>query len=202
MLEFKLAIQWIMSHQITSFERSEIMRLSYRGVMPTIDETAFIAPNATIIGDVEIGAETGIWFGCVIRGDVHEIRIGSRTNIQDLTMVHVAKGKFGTYIGDDVTIGHSAIIHACTLEDRSFVGMGATVMDGCVIEQGGMLGANALLSPGKRIPAGELWAGVPARKVRDLTQEEIEFFKVSADRYADLAQEYVKSIPEDLAKDK
>jgi carbonic anhydrase/acetyltransferase-like protein (isoleucine patch superfamily) len=181
-------------------ERFHSMRLSYRGVMPTIDETAFIAPNATIIGDVEIGAETGIWFGCVIRGDVHEIRIGSRTNIQDLTMVHVAKGKFGTYIGDDVTIGHSAIIHACTLEDRSFVGMGATVMDGCVIEQGGMLGANALLSPGKRIPAGELWAGVPARKVRDLTQEEIEFFKVSADRYADLAQEYVKSIPEDLAK--
>eukprot|EP00003_Mantamonas_plastica_P012476 TRINITY_DN22388_c0_g1_i1.p1 TRINITY_DN22388_c0_g1~~TRINITY_DN22388_c0_g1_i1.p1 ORF type:complete len:185 (+),score=26.48 TRINITY_DN22388_c0_g1_i1:127-681(+) len=174
------------------------MRLSYRGVMPTIDETAFIAPNATIIGDVEIGAETGIWFGCVIRGDVHEIRIGSRTNIQDLTMVHVAKGKFGTYIGDDVTIGHAAIIHACTLEDRSFVGMGATVMDGCVIEQGGMLGANALLAPGKRIPAGELWAGVPARKVRDLTQEEIEFFKVSADRYADLAQEYCVSIPGDL----
>ncbi|WP_417844723.1 gamma carbonic anhydrase family protein [Thalassospira sp.] len=164
--------------------------LKYRDAVPQIADTAFIAPNATIIGDVEIGPETGIWFGCVIRGDVHEIRIGARTNIQDLTMVHVAKGKFGTYIGDDVTIGHSAVIHACTLEDRSFVGMGATVMDGCVIEQGAMLGAGALLSPGKRIPAGELWAGVPARKVRELTQEEIEFFKVSADRYAGLAEEY------------
>ena len=113
-------------------------------------------------------------------------------------MVHVAKGKFGTYIGDDVTIGHAAVIHACTLEDRSFVGMSATVMDGCVIEQGAMLGAGALLAPGKRIPAGELWAGVPARNVRDLTQEEIEFFKVSADRYADLAQEYRVTIPDDL----
>ncbi|OSQ42025.1 gamma carbonic anhydrase family protein [Thalassospira sp. MCCC 1A01428] len=164
--------------------------LKYRDAVPQIADTAFIAPNATLIGDVEIGPETGIWFGCVIRGDVHEIRIGARTNIQDLTMVHVAKGKFGTYIGDDVTIGHSAVIHACTLEDRSFVGMGATVMDGCVIEQGAMLGAGALLSPGKRIPAGELWAGVPARKVRELTQEEIEFFKVSADRYAGLAEEY------------
>lgn len=182
--------------------------LKYRDAVPQIDETAFIAPNATVIGDVEIGPETGIWFGCVIRGDVHEIRIGSRTNIQDLTMVHVAKGKFGTYIGDDVTIGHSAVIHACTLEDRSFVGMGATVMDGCVIEQGAMLGAGALLAPGKRIPAGELWAGIPARKVRDLAQEEIEFFKVSADRYADLATEYrtdiasgraIVSLPEENA---
>tara|TARA_R100001224_G_scaffold113081_1_gene97289 strand:- start:585 stop:1166 length:582 start_codon:yes stop_codon:yes gene_type:complete len=186
------------SKPIPQLKGRQTMILTYRGVRPTIDETAFIAPNATIIGDVEIGAETGIWFGCVIRGDVHEIRIGSRTNIQDLTMVHVAKGKFGTYIGDDVTIGHSAVIHACTLEDRSFVGMSATVMDGCVIEQGAMLGAGALLAPGKRIPAGELWAGVPARKVRDLTQEEIEFFKVSADRYADLGQEYRVTIPDDL----
>lgn len=186
------------SKLILQLKGRQTMILTYRGVRPTIDETAFIAPNATIIGDVEIGAETGIWFGCVIRGDVHEIRIGSRTNIQDLTMVHVAKGKFGTYIGDDVTIGHSAVIHACTLEDRSFVGMSATVMDGCVIEQGAMLGAGALLAPGKRIPAGELWAGVPARKVRDLTQEEIEFFKVSADRYADLGQEYRVTIPDDL----
>jgi carbonic anhydrase/acetyltransferase-like protein (isoleucine patch superfamily) len=186
------------SKPIPQLKGRQTMILTYRGVRPTIDETAFIAPNATIIGDVEIGAETGVWFGCVIRGDVHEIRIGSRTNIQDLTMVHVAKGKFGTYIGDDVTIGHSAVIHACTLEDRSFVGMSATVMDGCVIEQGAMLGAGALLAPGKRIPAGELWAGVPARKVRDLTQEEIEFFKVSADRYADLGQEYRVTIPDDL----
>ncbi|MFH1804651.1 MAG: gamma carbonic anhydrase family protein [Pseudomonadota bacterium] len=166
------------------------MLLPYRGVMPRLSPTAFIAPNATIIGDVEIGADSGIWFGCVIRGDVHEIRIGARTNIQDLTMVHVAKGKFGTYIGDDVTIGHAAVIHACSLGNLSFVGMSATVMDGCVIEDGAMLGAGALLAPGKRIPSGELWAGVPARKVRDLRPDEIEAFRVSADRYAELGAEY------------
>ena len=168
--------------------------LPYRGVLPTIDETAFIAPNATVIGDVAIGPESGIWFNCVVRGDVHVIRIGARTNIQDGTVIHVARDKFGTYIGDDITVGHNALIHACTLQDRCFVGMSATVMDGAVIESTGMLGAGALLSPGKRIGAGELWTGVPARKMRDLREEEIAFFKVSAGNYAELAREYLHEI--------
>ena len=164
--------------------------LPYRGTLPTIDPSCFIAPNATLIGDVHVGEGSNIWFGCVLRGDVHEIRIGKRTNIQDLTMVHVARGKFGTYIGDDITIGHSAVIHAATLEDGCFVGMGATVMDGAVIESKAMLGAGALLSPGKRIGSGELWAGVPARKIRDLREEEIAGFPASAENYVALAEQY------------
>ena len=163
------------------------MILTYRGVRPTIDETAFIAPNATIIGDVEIGAETGIWFGCVIRGDVHEIRIGSRTNIQDLTMVHVAKGKFGTYIGDDVTIGHSAVIHACTLQAGAFVGMSATVLDGAVVDGGAIVGAGALVGQEKHVAAGELWGGVPARKLRDIGTDGMPMLTATARHYADLA---------------
>ena len=164
--------------------------LPYQGTLPTIDPSCFIAPNATLIGDVHVGEGSNIWFGCVLRGDVHEIRVGKRTNIQDLTMVHVARGKFGTYIGDDITIGHSAIIHAATLEDGCFVGMGATVMDGAVIESKAMLGAGALLSPGKRIGSGELWAGVPARKIRDLREEEIAGFPASAKNYVALAEQY------------
>ena len=165
--------------------------LPYKGVLPTIDPSCFIAPNATVIGDVHVGEGSNIWFGCVLRGDVHEIRIGKRTNIQDLTMVHVARNKFGTYIGDDITIGHSAIIHAATLEDGCFVGMGATVMDGAVIESKAMLGAGALLAPGKRIRSGELWTGVPAKKIRDLREEEIAYFPVSAKNYVALAKEFM-----------
>src|SRR5580693_6024893 len=134
--------------------------LAYRGVMPKIDPTAFIAPGAVIIGDVEIGPETSIWFGCVLRGDVNVIRIGARTNIQDGTVIHVAsglqparmgagsgipEGGYPTIIGDDVTVGHMALLHACTLADNSFVGMRATVMDGCVVESFAMLAAGALL---------------------------------------------------------
>ena len=149
--------------------------LPWKGILPTIDQTAFIAPNATVIGDTVIGPDTNIWFGVVIRGDVHEIRIGARTNIQDGTIVHVAEGKFGTYIGDDITIGHAAIIHACTLETGCFVGMGA---------------AGALVTPGKRVPAGELWAGNPAKKLRDITPQDLVGFQASADKYVDLGRTY------------
>ena len=119
--------------------------------------------TATVIGDVEIGAETNIWFGCLVRGDMNIIRIGKRVNIQDLTVVHVDSQKYGTFIGDDVTIGHSAVIHACTLQDRCFVGMQACVMDGAVVETGAMVAAGALVPPGKTVKAGQLWAGTPAR---------------------------------------
>jgi carbonic anhydrase/acetyltransferase-like protein (isoleucine patch superfamily) len=164
--------------------------LPWKGVLPTIDPTAFIAQNATIIGDTVIGAETNIWFGVVIRGDVHEIRIGARTNIQDGTIVHVAEGKFGTYIGDDVTIGHAAIIHACVLGSGSFVGMGACVLDGAVVESGAMVAAGALVTPGKRVPAGELWAGNPAKKLRDLAPADLAGFEASAAKYVGLGRAY------------
>lgn len=168
--------------------------LSYKGVRPTISAEAFVAPTAAVIGDVVIGAGTGVWFNCTIRGDVHEIRIGDNTNIQDGTVVHVTRGKFGCYIGSNITIGHGAIIHACTLEDGCFVGMGATVMDGAVVESGGMVAAGALVTPGKRVRKGELWAGSPAKFLRPLTRAELDFFPESAAHYADLAREYLKEL--------
>lgn len=162
----------------------------FRGVLPTIHETAFVAPGTQIIGDVTMGAGSSLWFNCVARGDVHVIRIGARSNIQDGSIVHVTGGRFGTFVGDDVLVGHLCIIHGCRLENESFVGMGSTVMDGCVIEQGAMLGAGSLLSPGKIIKAGQLWLGRPARYVRDLTQEELAGNRSAVAHYVSLAEEY------------
>ena len=162
----------------------------YRGILPTIHPSVFIAPTAAVIGDVHIGPETNIWYGTVVRGDVNHIRIGARTNLQDGTMVHVTGGGHATYIGDDITVGHHAILHACTLEDLCFIGMQACVMDGAVVESRAMVAAGALVTPGKRVPSGQLWAGNPARYKRDLTEEEIGYFPVSATKYAKLGQEY------------
>lgn len=164
--------------------------LPWKGVRPTIDPAAFVAPGATVIGDTHIGADSSIWFGCTVRGDVHEIRIGARSNVQDGTVIHVSKGKFGTYIGDDVLIGHGCVIHACTLKSGCFVGMGATVLDGVVVESGAMIAAGATVTPGKRVPRGELWAGAPARKFRDLTPEEMDGFIRQCAGYSELAADY------------
>ena len=165
--------------------------LPFNGVFPTIDPLAFIASTATIIGDTHIGAESGIWYGCVVRGDVNEIRIGKRTNIQDLTMIHCAERGQGTYIGDNVTVGHSAVLHACTIEDDAFIGIQACVMDDCLIEQGAMVAAGALVTPGKIIKAGEVWAGRPAKKLRDINQNDLEFFEINRQRYVRLANQYI-----------
>ncbi|MDX2225403.1 MAG: gamma carbonic anhydrase family protein [Rhodospirillaceae bacterium] len=165
--------------------------LPWKGVWPTIAADAFVAPNATIIGDVQIGAQASIWFNCVLRGDVNYIRVGARTNIQDGTIVHVATNDGPTLIGADVLIGHGAIIHGCTLHDGCFVGMAATVMDDAVVETGGMVAAGALVGPGKRVPAGQLWAGTPARFMRNLTPDEVAQMKVQTDRYVDVAQGYL-----------
>lgn len=183
--------------------------IPYRGVVPRIDPTAFIAPGAVIVGDVEIGAESSVWFGCVIRGDVNRIRIGARTNIQDGTVIHVASAEqparmgagaapppwqgYPTIIGDGVTVGHMALLHACTLQDRAFVGMKAAVMDGAAIESEGMLAAGALLTPGKTVRKGELWAGSPAKFWRNLSPEDIAQFDLRARQYAELASEYRSS---------
>lgn len=164
--------------------------LPYRGVMPTIHADAWIAPGAVVIGDVHIGAGTNVWFGCVIRGDVCPIRIGERTNIQDGTVIHVTRKTGPTTIGSGITVGHCALLHACTLEDDCFIGMRATVMDHAVVERGGMLAAGGLLTPGKRIPGGELWAGNPAKLFRPLKPEEREFIGISAEHYVQLADSY------------
>ena len=164
--------------------------LPYKGIIPQIHESTFIAPNAAVAGDVHIGAQSGIWFCVSIRGDVNEVRIGARTNIQDNSVVHCTWEGQGTYIGDDVTIGHSAVIHDCTIEDLSFIGMQACVMDGAVVGSKAMLAAGALLTPGKHVPSGQLWSGRPARYMRDLTCEEIEHLKWSAGHYVRLASDY------------
>ncbi len=165
----------------------------HHGVTPTIAADCFVASTAVVIGDVVIGKQSSVWFGCVLRGDVHAIRVGDRTNIQDGTVVHVTDGGLGCYIGSDITIGHGAILHACTLQDGSFVGMGATVMDGAVVETGAMVAAGALVTPGKVVKAGELWGGSPARMLRRLTAEELAGFPESAHHYAELAATYLEA---------
>ena len=160
------------------------------GVVPSIASDAWVAPTAAVIGDVVIGAGSSIWFHCVLRGDTNHIRVGARTNIQDGTIVHVNAGNYPCLIGDDVTIGHAAIVHACTLMNRAFVGMGATVLDGAVIEEGGMLGAGSVLTPGKRIGPNELWIGSPARLKRVMSAEERAGFDQTARHYAELATRY------------
>ena len=162
----------------------------YADHFPSSSPDAFIAPSADVIGDVTIGSQSGIWFGCVLRGDVASIRIGEKTNIQDGTVVHVTRGGHPSIIGNGVTVGHGCILHACCLEDLSFVGMGATIMDDAIVESGAMVAAGALVTPGKYVKAGEIWAGNPAKFFRALTQEETDFISVSRDNYVKHACEY------------
>jgi carbonic anhydrase/acetyltransferase-like protein (isoleucine patch superfamily) len=174
--------------------------LPYRGILPTIDNSAFIAHNAIISGDVKIGKNSGIWYGCVMRGDVTKIVIGDNTNIQDNSVLHGtrphhAQNKTGAegapvMIGNNVTIGHGAIVHACIIEDNAFIGMGSVIMDLARVEEYGMLAAGAVLTPGKVIKSGQIWAGNPAKYFRDMTQAEKDYIKISADNYAELAREY------------
>jgi len=174
--------------------------LTYRGITPKIDSSSFIASTAIISGDVAIGKNVGVWYGCVIRGDVEKIRIGDDTNIQDNTVIHVtranhAQNKTGdegapTIIGKGVTIGHSAIIHACIIEDYAFIGMGSILMDLAKVESYGMLAAGAVLTPGKIVKSGQIWAGNPAKYFRDLTEAEKNYIKTSAENYMELAREY------------
>ena len=164
--------------------------MSYKGIAPKIDPTAFIAPGAVVIGDVVIGAESSVWPGCVLRGDVHVIRVGARTNIQDGTIVHVTSGGQGTHIGSGVTVGHAVLLHDCTIEDNAFVGMKSCVMDKAVIKSHGMLATGALLTAGKTVATGQLWSGSPAKFWRDLKPEEIEEFHHRAEHYVNLAKSY------------
>lgn len=165
--------------------------LPYLGITPTIAQDCYIAHTAVVIGDVHIGAESSVWHHVAIRGDVNYIRIGERTNIQDGTIVHVSRTQGGqTIIGSDITIGHMALIHACELQDHSFVGMKAMVMDGAVIESRGMLAAGALLPPGKIIRSGELWMGSPAKLARKLTDDDFKRMADNAEEYRLLAKRY------------
>jgi carbonic anhydrase/acetyltransferase-like protein (isoleucine patch superfamily) len=158
---------------------------------PQLHESVFVAETATVIGDVVIGERSSIWFGAVVRGDVNHIRIGARTNVQDQTVIHVTGQTNPTQVGDDVTVGHRVTLHGCTIHDRCLIGIGATVMDGAEVGPDAMVGAGALVPPGMKVPPGTLALGAPARVKRELSREEIEFFKGSAERYAALAARYV-----------
>lgn len=157
---------------------------------PRVHSSVFVAAGAAVIGDVEIGARSSIWFNCVLRGDVQHISVGTGTNIQDGSIVHCSTNGRPTVIGDAVSIGHGAILHSCTIEDTGFVGFGARVLDGAVIRRGGMLAAGAVLTPGKVVGAGELWAGNPARLLRVMDNNEVNALGAIAERYAALALAY------------
>lgn len=170
---------------------------------PAVAKDAFVAPSASIIGDVQVGAGSSIWYGCVLRGDVNSISIGSGTNIQDHSLVHVAKSNLPgkvhpTVIGDNVTVGHSAILHGCTVEDEAFVGMKATLLDGVVVEKHAMVAAGALVRQDTRIPSGEVWGGNPAKFLRKLTDKEMAFFSESASTYSKLAEVHATKNAEPL----
>ncbi len=173
---------------------SDITLLAYEGVTPMVDPSAFLAPGVRVIGDVVIGAEASLWYNVVVRGDVHSIRIGARTNIQDGSVVHVSTGTHATVIGEDCLIGHLAMLHGCTLHDRAFVGLGAIVMDGCVIESDAMLAAGAMLTPGKTIPSGQMWAGRPAKYVRDLSADELARQRIGVAAYVENARKHRAAI--------
>ena len=170
----------------------------YRDILPTLGERAYVDEAARVIGDVVLGDDVSVWPFTVIRGDVNFVRIGARTNVQDGTVIHVSHdgphaklGGFATVIGEDVTIGHKAIIHACRIEDAVLLGMGATVLDGAVIQKHAFVGAGALVAPGKVVGSGEMWLGSPAKCVRTLSDAEIEALYYSAGHYVRLKDEYL-----------
>ncbi len=168
--------------------------LAYRGHVPRVADTAFVAPGAVLVGDVEVAPDASIWFGCILRADVQRVRIGARSNLQDGTIVHVSRAGHPTLVGSDVTVGHACVLHACTLHDRAFVGMRATVLDGACVEPDAMLAAGALLAPGKTVPSGELWGGQPARLMRALRPQELDAFKQRTAHYVELAREYREAL--------
>ncbi len=166
---------------------------SFRGHAPQLHPSCFVEDSAQVIGDVVLGEGASVWFNCVVRGDVNPIRIGARTNIQDLTMIHVQSHKFGTTIGEDVTVGHHVVLHGCTVGSRVLVGMGAILMDGVVVGDDCIIAAGALLTPGTQIPAGSLVLGSPAKVKRPLTAEERAHLVASAQNYVQYAQEHKAS---------
>jgi carbonic anhydrase/acetyltransferase-like protein (isoleucine patch superfamily) len=162
--------------------------------LPNLAADVFVAPGAVVIGDVVAGSGSSVWYNVVIRGDVQPIRIGARTNIQDLSMVHVTSGRFSTTIGDDVTVGHRAILHGCIVENGALIGMGAIVLDGAVIGAESIIGAGAVVTQGTRIPPRSLALGSPARVIRELRDDEVAGLYRSAAGYVDLSRRHGASL--------
>ena len=172
--------------------------LEFRGASPKLEQNAWIAEGATVIGDVKMGEDSSVWFGSVVRGDVHRIEIGKRSNIQDLSMVHVTHYTKSdksdgnpTIIGDDVTVGHRVMLHGCTIEDACLIGMSATILDGAVIGKESIVGAGSLVTKNKVFPPRSLIMGIPAKVIRELNEAEIEELYNSAKRYVAFKNEYL-----------
>lgn len=159
---------------------------------PSLAKSVFVAGNAEVMGDVKIGEDSSIWFQSIVRGDVNYIRIGERTNLQDFCMVHVATDGSPTIVGDDVTVGHRATLHACTVENLCLIGMGAILMDGSHIGEESIVAAGSLVPPNKKFPPRSLILGNPAKKIRDLNEKELAFLRASSKRYVDLARKYLE----------
>ena len=166
---------------------------AWKGIWPVIEPSAWIAENAVVVGDVMIGPESGIWYGAVVRGDVHRIRIGARTNVQDLSVLHVTRDRYSLTVGDDVTVGHRVILHGATLKNRILVGMGAIVMDGAHVGEDVIIGAGSLVTEGTVIPPGHLAFGSPCRVRRELTAEERSWILESARHYASYRLEHASA---------
>jgi carbonic anhydrase/acetyltransferase-like protein (isoleucine patch superfamily) len=180
--------------QISSLPAPKGLILPYKGITPRVADGVFLAPNSVVVGDVEIGERSSLWYNVVVRADVGLIKIGKGTNLQDGTVVHVTGGQFDTHIGDDVLVGHLCMIHGCVLEDRAFIGMKATILDGARVETDAMVAAGAVVTPNKVVKSGELWGGAPAKKMRDMEPEEIIRRRRSAPNYAINAAEHINSL--------
>jgi carbonic anhydrase/acetyltransferase-like protein (isoleucine patch superfamily) len=174
----------------------EVKTFPYRGHHPKLGKNVFLASGVKIIGNVEVGNNSSVWYNSVIRGDVHYIKIGESTNIQDCSMLHVTNGKFPLNIGNKVTIGHSVSLHGCTLQDLCLIGIGAIILDGAIVESNSMVAAGALVKQNYVVPSGKLVAGVPAKVIRDLTADEIINIEAGAKRYVEYAAITVKSLME------
>jgi carbonic anhydrase/acetyltransferase-like protein (isoleucine patch superfamily) len=161
------------------------MIVNFRGIAPKIEPTALVHESAQVIGNVQIGEQSSVWFGAVLRGDVNAITIGKRSNIQDNCTIHVDEGKFPTIIGDEVTVGHNAILHGCKVHDRVIIGMGAIVLDGAEIGEDSIVGAGALIPEGTRVPPKTLFLGLPAKQKRLLTDRDLVMIRDSARHYVE-----------------
>ncbi|PAU64879.1 gamma carbonic anhydrase family protein [Pseudomonas sp. PIC25] len=170
---------------------------TYQHFTPQLGERVFVDASAVVLGDVEIGADSSVWPLAVIRGDMHSIRVGERTSVQDGSVLHITHagpfnpGGYPLTIGDDVTIGHKVILHGCSIGSRVLIGMGSIVMDGVVIEDEVVLGAGSLVPPGKRLESGYLYVGSPAKQARPLTDKERSYFRYSADNYVRLKDQHL-----------
>ena len=165
---------------------------SYRGVLPVLDPTAYVDESAQLIGAVELGAESSVWMNAVLRGDVHRITIGRRTNIQDGTIVHVMNGSHPTSIGSEVTIGHAAVVHGCTIRDRVLIGMGAILLNGVVVGEDSIVAAGTLLPEDTHVPARSLVMGSPGKVRRPLSDAEVASIRVYAERYVGYRLDYMQ----------